>query len=138
MKGPKGELSFNFTDHVLVELRGQASRSRRGTSSGPLARLGGMLRTMIANLMKGVTEGFSKKLEINGVGYRAAVQGRKPAAGARLRQARRDLSDPWPASRSECAKPTEILVSGTNRRQVGQVGAEIRDFRCPEPYKGKA
>jgi large subunit ribosomal protein L6 len=94
-----------------------------------------MSRTMIANLIKGVTTGYSKSLEINGVGYRAAVQGK--ALQLNLGYSH-DVSYPIPEGITiQTPKPTEIVVSGIDKQRVGQVAAEIREFRSPEPYKGK-
>ena len=95
----------------------------------------GMTRTMVANLMAGVTEGFTKKLEITGVGYRAAVQG----SNLQLQLGySHDVSYPIPKGiQVVCPKPTEIVITGIDKQKVGQVAAEIRRFRPPEPYKGK-
>ncbi|HEX7532393.1 MAG TPA: 50S ribosomal protein L6, partial [Methyloceanibacter sp.] len=95
----------------------------------------GMSRTMVANLVAGVTEGFTKKLDITGVGYRAAVQG----SNLQLQLGySHDVSYPIPKGiQVVCPKPTEIVVTGIDKQKVGQVAAEIRRFRPPEPYKGK-
>jgi large subunit ribosomal protein L6 len=95
----------------------------------------GMSRTMVANLVAGVTQGFTKKLEITGVGYRAAVQG----SNLQLQLGySHDITYPIPHGiQVVCPKPTEILVTGIDKQKVGQVAAEIRQFRPPEPYKGK-
>jgi large subunit ribosomal protein L6 len=95
----------------------------------------GMSRTLISNLMTGVTEGFNKKLEITGVGYRAAVQG----SNVQLQLGySHDVVFPIPKGiQVVCPKPTEIVITGIDKQQVGQVAAEIRQFRPPEPYKGK-
>ena len=95
----------------------------------------GMSRTMISNMVTGVTTGYSKTLEISGVGYRAAVQGK--ALQLNLGYSH-DISYPIPDGIDiKTPKPTEIVVSGIDKQQVGQVAAEIREFRGPEPYKGK-
>ena len=95
----------------------------------------GMSRTMVANLVAGVTEGFTRKLDITGVGYRAAVQG----SNLQLQLGySHDVSYPIPKGiQVVCPKPTEIVVTGIDKQKVGQVAAEIRRFRPPEPYKGK-
>ena len=135
VKGPKGELSFDFTDNVAVELTDGGLKVTPRNDSQPARAAWGMSRTMIANLMKGVTDGFTRKLEINGVGYRAAVQGTNLQLALGYSH---DVVYPIPAGITiQCAKPTEILISGIDRQRVGQVAAEIRDFRGPEPYKGK-
>ena len=94
-----------------------------------------MTRTMVANLVTGVSEGFKKELEINGVGYRAADAGQRPETGAGL-QPRCEFRS---ARGCDCdrAKPTEIIVEGIDQQLVGQVAANIREWRKPEPYKGK-
>ena len=135
VKGPKGELTFNFTEHVTVELGEGGVNVAPRDDSKPSRAAWGMSRTMIANLVKGVTDGFTRKLEINGVGYRAAVQGTNLQLALGYSH---DVVYPIPAGITiQCAKPTEILISGIDRQRVGQVAAEIREFRGPEPYKGK-
>ena len=95
----------------------------------------GMSRTLVANMMKGVTEGYSKSLEINGVGYRAALQGKVLQLNLGYSH---DVNFAVPDGIDiKVPKPTEIVVSGINKQRVGQVAAEIRDWRGPEPYKGK-
>jgi large subunit ribosomal protein L6 len=95
----------------------------------------GMSRTQIANLIKGVSTGFERRLEINGVGYRAAVQGRNLQLALGFSH---DVQYPIPEGvKIECPKPTEIVISGSDRQQIGQIAAEIRQYRPPEPYKGK-
>ena len=94
-----------------------------------------MSRTMVANLVEGVTNGFERRLEINGVGYRAAVQGGNLQLSVGYSH---EVKFAIPEGiKIECPKPTEIVVSGIDKQQVGQVAAEIRGFRPPEPYKGK-
>ena len=135
VKGPKGELSYVVSDDIVVKLDDGAikvdprDRSQRGRAAW------GMSRTMVANLVTGVTTGFERKLEINGVGYRAAVRG----AALQLSLGHsHEVSYAIPQGITiACPKPTEIVVSGIDRQQVGQVAAEIRAFRKPEPYKGK-
>ena len=90
---------------------------------------------MVSNLIAGVTEGFERRLEINGVGYRAAVQGKDLQLSLGYSH---EVKYPIPTGiKIECPRPTEIVVSGASKQQVGQVAAEIREFRKPEPYKGK-
>ena len=135
VKGPKGEAKFALVEHVLAKLEdGNISVSPRDQSR--LARsCWGMSRSMIANMIKGVTAGYSKSLEISGVGYRAAVQGRKLQLNLGYSH---DVNYPIPEGiEIKTPKPTEITVTGIDKQRVGQVAAEIRDFRGPEPYKGK-
>ncbi len=135
VKGPKGELNMVLVEHVLAKLEnGEVKVDPRDQTK--LARsCWGMSRTMIANMIKGVTEGYSRSLEINGVGYRAAAQGR--ALQLNLGYSH-DVSYPVPEGiEVKTPKPTEIVITGIDKQRVGQVAAEIRDFRGPEPYKGK-
>ena len=135
VKGPKGELKMALVEHVLAKLEdGKVAVNPRNESK--LARsCWGMSRTMISNMMKGVTQGYSKSLEINGVGYRAAVQGK--ALQLNLGYSH-DVSYPIPEGITiQTPKPTEIVISGIDKQRVGQVAAEIREYRGPEPYKGK-
>jgi large subunit ribosomal protein L6 len=135
MKGPKGELSFVLHEDVEAKLEnGSISVDPRFETNRARA-MWGMSRTMVANLAAGVTKGFEKKLEINGVGYRAAVQGRNLNLALGYSH---DVVYPIPEGITVVTpKPTEIVVSGIDRQRVGQVAAEIREFRKPEPYKGK-
>lgn len=135
VKGPKGELSFVATDNVAIAM-GDGEISVKPRDESKEARSAwGMSRTMVANLLEGVTKGFERKLEISGVGYRAAVQGSNLQLNLGYSH---DVAYPIPQGITiTTPKPTEIVVAGANRQQVGQVAAEIRDFRRPEPYKGK-
>jgi large subunit ribosomal protein L6 len=135
IKGPKGELKHVLADAMVAKLdKGGIAITMREDSKEARA-LWGMSRTLIANLIAGVTEGFSRKLEITGVGYRAAVQG----SNLQLQLGySHDIAYPIPQGiQIVCPKPTEIVVTGIDRQKVGQVAAEIRRYRPPEPYKGK-
>lgn len=136
VKGPKGELSFVLNDLVLASKDESGSIKVDPVDQSKNARAAwGMSRTMIGNLMKGVTEGFQKRLEITGVGYRAAVQGKNLQLALGYSH---DVLYPIPVDVAiTCPKPTEIVLAGIDPQRVGQVAAEIRDFRPPEPYKGK-
>ncbi len=135
VKGPKGELQTQLVELVGVKLEGdQVVVAPRDESQ--LARAAwGLSRSLVANMVTGVTDGFSKTLEINGVGYRAAVQG----SGLQLNLGySHDVVYQIPGDvQIETPKPTEIVVSGIDKQRVGQVAAEIREWRKPEPYKGK-
>ncbi len=135
VKGPKGELQTQLVELVGVKLEGdQVIVAPRDESQ--LARAAwGLSRSLVANMVTGVTDGFSKTLEINGVGYRAAVQG----SGLQLNLGySHDVVYQIPGDvQIETPKPTEIVVSGIDKQRVGQVAAEIREWRKPEPYKGK-
>lgn len=135
VKGPKGELSFVLTDQVIAKMvEGSVKVDPKDKSK--LARSAwGMSRTMIANMIKGVTVGYSKTLEITGVGYRAAVQGKVLQLNLGYSH---DINFPIPEGiEIKTPKPTEIVVSGIDKQRVGQIAAEIREYREPEPYKGK-
>ena len=135
VKGPKGELKEVLNDFVTVKME-EGGVKVDPTDKTKLARSSwGMSRTLVANMMKGVTEGYSKSLEINGVGYRAALQGNVLQLNLGYSH---DVNYPVPTGIDiKVPKPTEIVISGINKQRVGQVAAEIRDWRGPEPYKGK-
>ena len=134
-KGPKGELSFAVNDQVLVKLEdGQVSVNPKNDTKQARA-FWGMSRTMIENIFTGVKDGFEKKLEINGVGYRAAMQGKNLQLS--LGFSHEVVYQPPEGVTIACPKPTEIVVSGHDKQVVGQAAAEIRAYRPPEPYKGK-
>jgi large subunit ribosomal protein L6 len=134
-KGPKGELKFVVNDEVLVKLEdGKIDVAPRDQSKVARSKWG-MSRTQISNILNGVKDGFEKRLEINGVGYRAAMQGKNLQLALGYSH---DVIYQVPEGITiQVPKPTEIVVSGTDKQQVGQVAAEIREFRSPEPYKGK-
>ncbi|WP_010137492.1 50S ribosomal protein L6 [Oceanicola sp. S124] len=135
VKGPKGTHSFTATDDVNIVVEDNAvTVSPRGTSKRALQQWG-MSRTMVANLVTGVTAGFKKELEITGVGYRAQAQGNVVKLNLGLSH---DVDFPVPAGVTVTTpKPTEIIIEGTDPQLVGQVAANIREWRKPEPYKGK-
>jgi large subunit ribosomal protein L6 len=135
MKGPKGELNFVVSDEVVVKLEeGTVAVTPANDSKGARAKWG-MSRTMIENLVKGVKDGFERKLEISGVGYRAAMQGKN--LQLQLGFSHDVVYEPPAGISIVCPKPTEITVTGIDKQVVGQVAAEIREYRGPEPYKGK-
>jgi large subunit ribosomal protein L6 len=134
-KGPKGELSFTVHDEVLVAMNDGAIKVDPRDQSKPARSKWGMSRTMISNIFTGVKDGFERKLEINGVGYRAAMQGKDLQLSLGFSH---EVVYKVPSGITvSVPKPTEIVVNGINKQQVGQVAAEIREFRGPEPYKGK-
>jgi large subunit ribosomal protein L6 len=135
VKGPKGELQTQLVDLVDVKLEDGQVVVSPVDQTKPARSAWGMSRTLVANLITGVTDGFTRKLEINGVGYRAAVQGQ----GLQLNLGySHDVVYPIPQGiEIKTPKPTEIEISGIDKQRVGQVAAEIRDWRPPEPYKGK-
>lgn len=135
VKGPKGTRSFTATDDVTIAVedntvtvtpRGQSKRARQQW---------GMSRTQVANLVQGVTQGFKKELEINGVGYRAQMQGNILKLNLGLSH---EVNFESPEGITITApKPTEIVVEGIDQQRVGETAAKIREWRAPEPYKGK-
>ncbi len=135
VKGPKGSREFTATDDVTIAVEdGAVVVTPRGTSKRARQQWG-MSRTQVANLVTGVTEGFKKELEINGVGYRAQAQGNKVTLNLGLSH---DVIFEVPEGVTVTTpKNTEIIVEGNDQQLVGQVAANIREWRKPEPYKGK-
>ena len=135
VKGPKGTRSFTATDDVALAVEdGSVTVTPRGQSKRARQQWG-MSRTMVANLVKGVTEGFKKELEINGVGYRAQMQGNTLSLNLGYSH---DVDFAVPQGVTVTTpKQTQIVVEGIDEQQVGQVAADIRAWRGPEPYKGK-
>ncbi|NDW03724.1 50S ribosomal protein L6 [Jiella pacifica] len=134
-KGPKGELAFVVNDEVLVKMEDGAVKVDPRDQSKMARSKWGMSRTMIENIFAGVKTGFEKKLEINGVGYRAAMQGKNLQLSLGFSH---EVVYQTPEGISIAVpKPTEIVVTGIDKQRVGQVAAEIREYRGPEPYKGK-
>ncbi len=135
VKGAKGELSFTVPDDVSVAMENGAIAVQPRSQSKRARSLWGTSRARIANLVVGTTAGFEKKLEINGVGYKAAVNGKvlKLSLGYS-----HDIDYAIPEGVAIVTpKPTEIIITGIDKQVVGQTAAEIRDYRGPEPYKGK-
>jgi len=135
IKGPKGAMQVVLHDDVTVTMD-KATVKLEPRGEGKRARsMWGTSRTLVANLVAGVTKGFEERLEITGVGFRAAVQGKSLNLQLRFSH---DVNFPIPEGITIAApKPTEIVVTGMDKQKVGQVAAEIRGFRPPEPYKGK-
>ncbi|SEF83683.1 50S ribosomal protein L6 [Jhaorihella thermophila] len=135
VKGPKGTRSFTATDDVALVVEDNVVKVQPRGKSKRARQQWGMSRTMVQNLVTGVTQGFKKELEINGVGYRAQMQGNKLKLNLGLSH---DVEYEAPAGVTVSApKQTEIVVEGIDQQLVGQVAAEIRAWRKPEPYKGK-
>ncbi len=134
-KGPKGELKFVVNEEVLVKMEnGEIAVQPRDQSKVARSKWG-MSRTQIVNIIQGVKDGFEKKLEINGVGYRAALQGKNLQLS--LGFSHEVVYQTPEGITITVPKPTEISIVGIDKQQVGQVAAEIREYRPPEPYKGK-
>lgn len=135
VKGPKGTLTNTFNQHMIIRLEGNEVIVERPNEDKFYKSLHGLTRTIIANMIEGVVNGYSKKLEINGVGYRAAKQGDKvnltlgfshPVVVSENADIKLDVPD-----------ATTIIVNGIDKQKVGQFAAEIREKKPPEPYKGK-
>jgi large subunit ribosomal protein L6 len=134
-KGPKGSLSLEIHPEIEVKVDGTTVEVHRPSDQPRHKALHGLVRSLLANMVTGVSEGFSKTLEIVGVGYRAETTGR----GLKIQVGYSHPID-YPAPDGvtlECPNLTTIVVSGTDKQKVGQAAAEIRSFRPPEPYKGK-
>jgi large subunit ribosomal protein L6 len=134
-KGPKGELNFVVNDEVLVKMENSQIAVEPRNESKSARSKWGMSRTQIVNILEGVKNGFERKLEINGVGYRAAMQGKNLQLS--LGFSHEVVYETPKGITISVPKPTEITVTGIDKQQVGQVAAEIREYRGPEPYKGK-
>jgi large subunit ribosomal protein L6 len=135
VKGPKGELKHTLNEYVVAKMEQGSIKVDPRDQSKPARSSWGMSRTLVKNMVDGVTTGFTKSLEINGVGYRAAVQGKVLQLNLGYSH---DVNYAIPVGiEIKTPKPTEIVVAGIDKQQVGQVAAEIRQYRGPEPYKGK-
>jgi large subunit ribosomal protein L6 len=135
VKGPKGAMQVVLPDDVVVKMDAGAVKVDPRNETKRARAMWGTSRTLVSNLVTGVTKGFEKKLEITGVGFRAALQGKNLQLALGYSH---DVVYPVPEGITIAApKPTEIVVTGMDKQKVGQVAAEIRAFRPPEPYKGK-
>ncbi|MEO1153854.1 MAG: 50S ribosomal protein L6 [Pseudomonadota bacterium] len=135
VKGPKGTREFTATDDVTISVDGNVVSVEPRGKSKRARQQWGMSRTMVANLVEGVSNGFKKELEISGVGYRAQMQGNTLKLSLGLSH---EVNFEVPAGVTVTApKQTEIVVEGIDQQLVGQVAANIREWRKPEPYKGK-
>lgn len=135
VKGPRGELEQPISDRVSVVRQGDQVLVTRQTDEPYDRSMHGLYRTLIANMVKGVTEGFEKVLEIQGVGYRATLKGK--AVELQLGYSNPRLVEPPHGIEFEVPVPTRIVVRGCDKQMVGQVAADIRSLRKPDPYKGK-
>jgi large subunit ribosomal protein L6 len=135
VKGPKGQLEGRFSPEMEILREEGAVLVKRPTDRGPHRALHGLTRTLIANMVEGVTKGFTRELEINGVGYRAQLKGKD--LELLLGKSHTDIIQPKPDTQFEVPKPTQIIIHGIDKQVVGQLAATIRALRPPEPYKGK-
>jgi large subunit ribosomal protein L6 len=135
VKGPKGQLSMPLADDISYAIEGSEIRVQPANDSKRARAFWGMQRTLVSNLVVGVSDGFTKVLEISGVGYRASVQGKTLKLQLGYSH---DVEYPIPDGITiKTPDQTTVEISGSDRQKVGQVAAEIRRWRKPEPYKGK-
>ena len=135
VKGPKGELSLTVPPRVSVkEAEGELRVERHGDDKQARA-FHGLVQRMVTNMVLGVSEGFRKELEIQGVGYRAVLEGKKLTLA--VGKSHPEIFEAPDGITFEVPKPTSVIISGHDKQQVGQIAAEIRKVRPPEPYKGK-
>lgn len=135
VKGSKGSLTMDLNSEVELSQEGSTLRVKPRSGSKFSTAIAGTTRSLLANMVQGVTEGFEKKLELRGVGYRAAAQGSK--LNLTLGFSHPVVYDVPAGISVETPSQTEVLIKGTDKQKVGQVAAEIRRYRPPEPYKGK-
>lgn len=135
VKGPKGTLTQEFSHRMTITLEGGVINVTRPSDEKEDRALHGLTRTLINNMITGVTSGYSKKLEINGVGYRAQKQGKQLVLN--LGYSHNITFDEFDDIKFDVPSQTEIIVSGINKQTVGEIAAQIRDKRPPEPYLGK-
>jgi large subunit ribosomal protein L6 len=135
VKGPKGELSLELVDETTAAVGPDGVQVSITEETKRARSMWGLQRTLIANMVTGVTKGFEENLELVGVGYRAQLQGK--ALKLQLGLSHEVLVDPPPGITLAAPKPNEIKISGADKQAVGQIAAVIRKYRPPEPYKGK-
>ena len=135
VKGPKGELTNTFNADMSINVEGNVLTVKRPTDEANHRALHGLTRTLIANMVEGVDKGYSKELEVNGVGYRAEKKGNQLVM--RLGFSHEVFVDEIPGITVEVPSPNKIIIHGIDKQVVGQFAAEVRGKRPPEPYKGK-
>ena len=135
VKGPKGELTSKMHPEMIIEIDGAVITVKRPSEAKEHKSLHGLTRSLINNMVVGVTEGYTKELEVNGVGYRVAKQGKQLVMN--LGYSHQVFIDESPGITLDAPAPNKIIISGADKQVVGQIAAEIREKRPPEPYKGK-
>ena len=135
VKGPKGELTNTFHTNMILNVEGNVLTVSRPNDEAQNRALHGLTRTLINNMVEGVEKGYSKELEVNGVGYRAEKKGNQLVM--RLGFSHEVIMEEIPGITVEVPSPNKIIVSGIDKQVVGQFAAEVRGKRPPEPYKGK-
>lgn len=135
VKGPKGTLTQEFHKDMIIEVKDGAIIVTRPSENKEHKSLHGLTRSLVANMVTGVTTGFSKTLEVNGVGYRVAKQGKDLVMN--LGYSHQVIMSEFDGISIEVPNPNQIIISGPDKQVVGQFAAEVREKRPPEPYKGK-
>ncbi len=135
VKGPKGTLDYAYNQNMTVEINGTEIEVKRPNDEKLNRSLHGLTRTLIANMITGVTEGYQKVLEVNGVGYRVQKQGKKCVMN--LGFSHQVIVEDTDDITIEVPDPNKIIIHGIDKQKVGQFAAEVREKRPPEPYKGK-
>ena len=135
VKGPKGELTYRYNPAMTVEVKGAEIEVSRPDDKKENRSLHGLTRTLIHNMVVGVTEGYTKELKVNGVGYRVQKQGNKCVMN--LGYSHQVIVEETADIKIEVPNPNKIVIIGIDKQKVGQFAAEIREKRPPEPYKGK-
>ena len=135
VKGPKGTLTQQFNPNMTIAVEGTEIKVSRPNDTKENRSLHGLTRTLIHNMVVGVTEGFKKELDVNGVGYRVAKEGNKLVMN--LGYSHQVTMEEIPGITIEVPGPNKIVIHGPDKQQVGQFAAEVREKRPPEPYKGK-
>ena len=135
VKGPKGELTNTFNADMIINVEGNVLTVSRPTDEANHRALHGLTRTLIANMVEGVSKGYSKELDVNGVGFRVEKKGKQLVM--RLGFSHEVIMEEIDGITIECPTPNKILVKGIDKQVVGQFAAEVRGKRPPEPYKGK-
>lgn len=135
VKGPKGTLNDTFRSEINIAVEGNEVIVTRPSDAKEHRALHGLTRTLIANMIEGVSKGFAKELEVNGVGYRVAKQGKDLVMN--LGYSHQVVMSETDGISIEVPNPNKIIISGPDKQKVGQFAAEVREKRPPEPYKGK-
>ena len=135
VKGPKGELKYNFHPDMIIKVEGNVASVERPSEEHLHKSLHGLSRTLLNNMVEGVSKGYSKELEVNGTGYRAEKKGTQLVM--RLGFSHEVFVDEIPGITIEVPGPNRIIINGIDKQVVGQFAAEVRSKRPPEPYKGK-
>ncbi|HHV64503.1 MAG TPA: 50S ribosomal protein L6 [Peptococcaceae bacterium] len=135
VKGPKGTLTREFRPEITIAIDGNTINVTRSSDEPEHRAFHGLTRTLLANMIEGVTKGFSKSLDLVGVGYRASLQGKKLVLA--VGKSHPVEMEPWEGIEIEVPAPNKIIIKGIDKEKVGVFAANVREQRPPEPYKGK-